>query len=270
MKFILIISLKLFILFSAQAETLLIASADSEYSFYKRTCQTHNYLCLPDNYDKIINITKPEYNKLIEEFDLDNSSYIQNFFTKAKNIIKSEMLNIDDYEHIVFSGEKICAQACTQSQQNDLRHIKNIVLDINKITTDQKLIEKNDPDYLFYIANQKIKYNQKTLNFIQKNLTDILIIKVGYNSYEIFNEKQKYFFLNGDCHKHNYWDSNINQINMQIMPYFKNGCNFTEVANRHTLKITDHLTAHKNKYIFGLAFVLSAIILNNNPIIIEY
>ena len=270
MKYLIFLILNVLYFNIAEAKVFLIASEKSNFEAYANTCKANNYYCMPLDYDKTNQMEKPLFTKLTEEFNLDNDSYNLSFFAKVQTVIAQEMLTLDDFELLIFMSEKICKQSKLKSHDNDLNSLKSIYIHLKKITSENNFSDSTLTEKMFYIAGRKLAYNDKVLNYINKNLNSVFTQVISYDSVETLHANQKQFFLQGDCGKYTFWQSDLNNFNLTLMPYFNQGCSFGEKIERQSTSIGHHFQEHQNKYLWGLAIVVGGLLLNSKPIVIEY
>jgi len=262
-----IIFIAFFLFTKARADILLVPDSTVQITDYQVICKKNNYLCFPDIYPQLIDKTHPLFDSLIEQFNIDDKTYLMQLDHKIKTILKSENISIEDLDQINFSLEKI------KNQHPNINfiatQIKNIQT-IKDVFSQLKIAENTQSESFIYIFQIAVENSEHNRYLINKYLSQVLFTVVEFDGYISNTNSQKIHFLNGTCEQPQYTSLIDSNLLFKKIPLFKNGCQFNEKMNWGGDLISDHFEKNKNKYYWGLGVLFGFILYQNHDFVFEY
>lgn len=229
------------------SEALLVASHDMSWMTYRDQCLAKNYKCFPEAYIELIDPKNIFYQNLISDFDLDNNQYIESFHKNFLSVIKTEMLDLEQFEYLLLAAEKILAQKSNQNLKKDYIFFNEILLELQK--ADSVVL----PEKSLILFRKSVDFNLLSKKQLSR-LSEIKHYKISYNQ----NLMTKKYFLTGDCTKPHYHFELNDENSMTLLPVFNDNCSLTESFSQSTEKMGKHFEKNKMTYIWS-ALAISAV-----------
>lgn len=237
------------------SEVILVPSQDMPWTTYRNHCLEKNYKCFPAAFIELYEQKNIFYQNLMSNFDLDDNQYIQSFHKNFLNVIKTEMLNLEQLEYLLLATEKVLIKKFNQNLQNDYIFYNEILLTLQK-TDDPVLLEKS-----LVLFRKSIDLNLLTKKQLSR-LSEIKYFKLSYNK-NLITEK---YYLTGNCTKPNYHFELTDETQTTLLPVFKESCSLTESFSQSTKQLGQHFEKHKMSYVWSALALSAALFLKTHDV----
>lgn len=239
----------------ASADVLLVAHKSTSLLDYKKICQKNGYVCLPESFLRLQTKKTLHFDRLIENFDLDNKNYVTEFSEVLSISLKQDDLNLDQIKNLILAADKV-NQSKNLNLSEKIRKLKKIYSILEKI-------QNESSDKVILIAGISVANTLQNRMKLDPFLNEIKHVELDYISYTENGDRK--YFLNGDCNHPRYTEL-VSQLDLQVIPHFSEGCNLSQKYNWGSDLMVDHFKSHKKSYLIGLAAVASAFLLKSYEI----
>jgi hypothetical protein len=251
--------LTLILTLSAQliwADTIIFPAKEVSLDVFLERCHKNGYICSHDYMtEKLVLTSTPIFNQLIENLDLLDGNQRKKMHTEIFNILKNELISIE--------------------QLNALAQITEKALSIEK-TPQLDFLFKELSDVHQSMINQTEKENEDVIYVVfKKRLTSVQFEKIKYkiqnykyykvDPYQIIEKNQpEILFVSGTCQKKYISPMITADLNThQVYPLFANDCS-SDFNFHSTVKSAAEFTEnHQKTILWSLAAIGAAFFLKN-------
>lgn len=239
----------------ASESVLLVAHKNTSFEDYKKICTKNNYLCFPQAFILINKSKTPHFNFLIENFDLDNKTYVTEFSEKLSLSLKEDDLTLEQIKNLILATEKL---APLKDSKLSIQLVK-----LKKMYSVLTSIPEEKADRIIYIAGKSIANTLSRRLQLDTYLEELNHYEIDYVS--VVSSKEKRYFLNGDCNYPRYSEV-VSQADLHVIPHFSEGCDLNQKYSWGKDLMMDHFQENKNKYFIGLAALATMFFLKSYEI----
>lgn len=255
MKYILTLMLTL----NAQlifADIIIVPAKEVSLDQFLERCHKNGYICSHDFMtEKLILTSTPQFNQLIENLDLLDENQRKKLHTEAFNILKNELINLEQLNAMIQIAEK----ALSIEKTPKLDFLYKELSDVHQSMTNQT--EKENEDVIYVVFKKRLTAVQ--FDKIKYKIQNYKYYKV--DPYQIVEKNQpEVLFVSGSCQKKYVSPMITTDLNThQIYPLFKNDCS-SDFNFHSTVKSAAEFTeTHQKTILWSLAAIGAAFFLKN-------
>ena len=250
---------------TAVAQTVLIPEKNMNKDVYLERCSKAGYVCSHEFLEQsLIKKETPLFNDYIENLDLLDDKQRSQITDKIKNILKNEMISMEQLETLFTILDKSLGlekSKKTEFLKTQLMQIKN--------TMDRLTEEKNVSEY-FIVLKKKISAQQfKDLAVYRSLLFNVRIDPLAYQ----INQKPEEFLLQGSCSKpelspdfqQRFLSNSVNPQNPARTQFvFNEDCSFTKSINASLKTTGNFIVEYKKPILWTAAAAVALFFLTKN------
>ncbi len=234
---ILLLNQKLF------AQTILVPEKNISELHYLEQCRKTGYVCSHDFLAEQINsVETVRFNTLIENLDLLSESSRQNVASSIQQILKTEMISVDQLKTLI----QITDKSTTIDNNKKTQYVKSEMLSV--MNTIENMSDSGS-EFVTYIVFKK-RLNEIQFRKLYPMIQSMMFYKIDPYS---FTEKttKPVFLLNGNCDQYQISTVLSERFNAkQTIPVFKHECNFNAEIQKSITSVKKFTIEYKKPLIW--------------------
>lgn len=236
----------------AQAQVLLVPSADRDFEVYNEHCRKEGYFCTTKYFlETLQNSATPQFDLLIEELDYSSAEFCAQLASRSLRILKAEMISVEQVEILI----KLLGQAKNFVGSQQVKSLQTIEFQLREhLDLVQKASLKELPAEFIVVFKKPLATH--LAGKFQSAFLKEKIEKINFTQ-TLFSHES---LALGNCGNENVHPS-IQEIKWQID--HEKACGFSNQVTQISRASSNFIKENKNSLLVGSVIAIGAVLLLN-------